>query len=48
MIDAVTGATPKVEKITITVPVERGKTWNYYIEMNVAGDYNAAFPRVST
>ena len=45
--DAVTGATPQSAAITISALVEAGKSYDYYIEMNVAGDYNTAFPRVS-
>ena len=48
MVDAVTGATPKVKEFAITTLVESGKTWNYYIEMNVAGDYNATFPSMTS
>ena len=43
VIDAVTGATPKVELTAETiVPAE--STLNYFIEVNVSGDYNDAFP----
>jgi hypothetical protein len=47
-IDAVTGATPMVEEITISVNVEKDIVWNYYIEMNVSGDYNKSFPKISS
>ena len=46
--ESVTSATPKVDDFNITVEVERGKTWFYYIEMNVAGDYNESFPAFSS
>ena len=46
--DGVTGATPKVEDFNISVEVEKGVRWLYYIEMNVAGDYNKSFPSVSS
>jgi hypothetical protein len=45
--DAVTGATPKGQKIEVSVNVRRGITWLYFIEVNVAGDYNKTFPYVS-
>ncbi len=45
--DAVTGATPQTADIRVTALVEAGKSYDYYIEMNVAGDYNSDFPRVS-
>jgi len=44
---AVTGATPKTKDITVTASVEAGRSFNYFIEMNVAGDYNRAFPKLS-
>jgi lysophospholipase L1-like esterase len=41
--DAVTGATPKVDFIAeTTVPAK--SVWSYFIEVNVSGDYNDAFP----
>jgi hypothetical protein len=46
--DGVTGATPKVEEFEVFVDVKKGVTWFYYIEMNVAGDYNEHFPSVSS
>ncbi len=42
-IDAVTGATPK-EELAVEVTVPAGSVWNYFIETNVSGDYNEAFP----
>ena len=44
--DGVTGATPTVEVFTISEKVKKGSVWYYYIEMNVAGDYNEYFPQV--
>lgn len=41
---AVTGATEKAAAITKETPVPKGSVWNYYIEVNVAGDYNPQFP----
>lgn len=46
--DGVTGATQKVEDLNISVQVEKGVRWFYFIEMNVAGDYNKSFPYVSS
>jgi len=45
--DAVTGATPQTAEITVTAPVDSGRSYTYYVEMNVAGDYNRAFPKMS-
>ncbi len=42
--DAVSGATLKEEQISKEVVVDEGTRWNYYIEVNVAGDFNAQFP----
>lgn len=41
---AVTGATEKAAEITKEVRVPEGTTWNFFIEVNVAGDFNPAFP----
>lgn len=41
---AVTGATEKAADISKTVSVPEGSIWNYFIEVNVAGDFNPAFP----
>jgi hypothetical protein len=43
VINAVTGATPKVD-FTTEVIVPAKSFWNYFIEVNVSGDYNNAFP----
>jgi len=48
VIDGLSGATPKIEDIHISVDVNLGISWFYYIEMNVAGDYNRTFPYVSS
>lgn len=41
-VDAVTGATPKMDHvIEIRVPVN--SVWNYFVEINVSGDYNNVF-----
>jgi len=43
VINALTGATPKLDfTVETTVPAKR--LWNYFIEVNVSGDYNDAFP----
>jgi len=41
--DAVTGATPKVERFTTSVAVEPNSRWICWIEMNLAGDFNEAY-----
>jgi len=41
---AVTGATPKDDFFSIRAEVPPGSEWNCWIEMNLAGDFNEAFP----
>ncbi len=41
--DAVTGATPKKD-LTCRTEVPAASKWNYFIEVNVSGDYNDSFP----
>lgn len=41
---AVTGATPKDDYFSVRVEVKPGTTWDCWIEMNLAGDYNESFP----
>lgn len=41
---AVTGATPKDDYFSIRAEVPPGSEWNCWIEMNLAGDFNEAFP----
>ena len=41
---AVTGATPKEDFFSVRVEVPPGSSWNCWIEMNLAGDFNEAFP----
>jgi hypothetical protein len=43
VINSVTGATPKLD-FTVETIVPAKKLWNYFIEVNVSGDYNDAFP----
>lgn len=41
---AITGATPKADYFSIRVEVKPGSKWNCWIEMNLAGDFNDAYP----
>ena len=41
---AITGATPKVPDFSFQVAVPAGSHWNYYVEVNVSGDYTPEFP----
>jgi len=41
--DAVTGATPK-QDFSCRAEVPASTKWNYFIEVNVSGDYNDSFP----
>lgn len=40
----VTGPTLKESDLKKQVRVAAGSSWNYYVEVNVAGDFTAAFP----
>jgi len=42
-VDAVTGATPKIDFVT-QIKVPANSVWNYFVEINVSGDYNDGFP----
>ena len=44
--DSITCATPKTE-LTAEATVPGGTRWTYYVEVNVSGDYNATFQRMS-
>lgn len=44
----VTGATPKEDFFTVRVEVKPGSEWICHIEMNLAGDFNDAFPEFDT
>jgi hypothetical protein len=41
--DAVTGATPK-QDLACRIEVPAASKWNYFIEVNISGDYNDSFP----
>ena len=41
---AITGATPKVPEFSAQATVQPGSEWNYYVEVNVSGDYTPEFP----
>jgi len=43
---AVTGATPKDDYFSVRVEVKPDSEWICWIEMNLAGDYNEAFPEL--
>ena len=43
---AITGATPKDDYFSIRIEVEPGSEWICWIEMNLAGDFNDAFPEI--
>jgi len=45
-LDAMTGATPKDNEISKSINVWAKSEWNYYIEVNCAGDFNDDFPMV--
>ncbi|MHC4432770.1 MAG: hypothetical protein ACYTBS_13095 [Planctomycetota bacterium] len=44
--DAVTGATPK-QDLTCRIEVPAATKWNYFVEVNVSGDFNDSFPAES-
>lgn len=41
---AITGATPKDDYFSIRIEVKPGSEWLCWIEMNLAGDFNDAYP----
>jgi hypothetical protein len=41
---AVTGATPKEDYFSVRVDVRPGSHWICWVEMNLAGDFNDAYP----
>jgi len=42
--ESITGATSLTGEVTAEVEVQKGEKYRYYIEMNVAGDFNRSFP----
>ncbi len=46
VVDGISRATPKA-KLTAAVEVPHGGQWRYFIEVNVSGDFNERFPRMS-
>ena len=44
LIDALTGATPKGGEFIVKTSVPEGSIWEYYIEVNLSGDFNVNFP----
>lgn len=46
LIDAITGATPKGGEFTVKAAVPCGSQWQYFIEVNLSGDFNITFPSV--
>lgn len=44
LLDAITGATPKGGEFTVKTFVPRNSIWDYFIEVNVSGDFNVTFP----
>ena len=45
---AITGATPKTPDIRALIAVPVGSKWNYYVEVNVSGDYTPEFPALKS
>jgi hypothetical protein len=43
VVDAITQPTPK-ESLVVTTVVPPGSEWRYFVEVNVSGDFNEAFP----
>ena len=44
LVSAVTGATPKEDYFSVLAEVKPGSQWICWVEMNLAGDYNEAYP----
>jgi len=43
--EAISGATPKEDYFSVKAEVKPGSHWICWVEMNLAGDYNDAFPQ---
>lgn len=43
-LDALTSATSPADQLIIESILDTGKVWNYFIEVNLSGDYNKSFP----
>lgn len=43
---AISGATPKADYFSMRIEVEPGSEWICWIEMNLAGDFNDAYPEI--
>lgn len=44
LVSAITGATPKEDYFSVRAEVKPGSQWICWVEMNLAGDYNDAYP----
>jgi len=43
-IDAISGATPTGGRFSVETEVDFGQIWHYFVEVNLSGDFNPAFP----
>ncbi len=44
-VDAVTGATPTGGPFSVDLEMKAGEVWDFFIEVNLSADFNAAFPQ---
>ncbi|MFZ5519518.1 MAG: hypothetical protein ACOY90_23030 [Candidatus Zhuqueibacterota bacterium] len=44
LLDAITGATPQGGVFSVKTTAPENSHWDYFIEVNLSGDFNAAFP----